>query len=66
MLLAPQGALHFVQTASALRMICLLVSPFRVTILCGTIFLAWLFPLSREQYARIQRLLEERRARLAE
>jgi hypothetical protein len=44
----------------------LLVSPFGAAILCGTILLAWLFPLSREQYIRIQKLLEQRRARLAE
>jgi Na+/melibiose symporter-like transporter len=42
-------------------MIRLLVSPFGAIMLSGTILLAWLFPLSREQYARIQRLLEKRR-----
>jgi Na+/melibiose symporter-like transporter len=47
-------------------MIRLLVSPFGTAILCGTIILAWLFPLSREKYIRIQKLLEQRRARLAE
>ncbi len=62
----PNGTLHFMQAASALRMIRLLVSPFGALMLCGTIILAWLFPLSREKYERIQRLLEERRARLAE
>ena len=44
----PDGALQFTQTDSALRMIRLLVSPFGAIILCGTILLAWLFPLSRE------------------
>jgi GPH family glycoside/pentoside/hexuronide:cation symporter len=62
----PEGTLNFSQVSSALQMIRLLVSPFGAVMLCGTIILAWLFPLSREQYARIQRLLEERRARLAE
>lgn len=62
----PDGALRFTQTASALHMIRLLVSPFGAVMLCGTIILAWLFPLSREKYARIQRLLEQRRARLAQ
>jgi Na+/melibiose symporter-like transporter len=47
-------------------MIRLLVSPFGAMILCGTIFFAWLFPLSREKHARIQKLLEQRRTRLAE
>ena len=62
----PEEALQFTQTDSALRMIRLLVSPFGAAILCGTIILAWLFPLSREKYTRIQKLLEQRRARLAE
>ena len=61
----PEGALQFSQTDSALRMIRLLVSPLSATIVCGTIILAWLFPLSREQYVRIQKLLEQRRARPA-
>jgi GPH family glycoside/pentoside/hexuronide:cation symporter len=62
----PDGTLHFVQADSALRMIRLLVSPFGALMLCGTILLAWLFPLSREKYEKIQELLEQRRARLAE
>ena len=62
----PEKTLQFTQTDSALRMIRLLVSPFGTAILCGTIILAWLFPLSREKYIRIQKLLEQRRARLAE
>ena len=60
------GTVHFTQTESALGMIRLLVSPFGALILCGTILLAWLFPLSREDYEKIQELLEQRRARLAE
>jgi glycoside/pentoside/hexuronide:cation symporter, GPH family len=62
----PDGTLQFTQTDSALRMIRLLVSPFGAAILCGTILLAWLFPLSREKYTRIQKLLEQRRARPAD
>ena len=62
----PNGTLQFTQTDSALHMIRLLVSPFGAIILCGTILLAWLFPLSRQKYARIQKLLEQRRERLAE
>jgi GPH family glycoside/pentoside/hexuronide:cation symporter len=58
----PNGILHFMQTDSALRMIRVLVSPVGAAMLCGTIILAWLFPLSRENYERIQKLLEERRA----
>ena len=62
----PNGTLQFTQTDSALHMIRLLVSPFGAMILCGTIFFAWLFPLSREKHARIQKLLEQRRERLAD
>jgi GPH family glycoside/pentoside/hexuronide:cation symporter len=61
----PAGTLQFDQTDSAVQMIRLLVSPFGATILVGTIILAWLFPLSREKYIRIQKLLEQRRARAA-
>ena len=60
------GMLQFTQTDSALQMLRLLVSPLGAMLLCGTIVLAWLFPLSREQYTRIQKLLEQRRARLTE
>jgi GPH family glycoside/pentoside/hexuronide:cation symporter len=62
----PEGTLQFMQTDSVLQMIRLLVSPLSATIVFGTIILAWLFPLSREQYTRIQRLLQQRRGRLAE
>jgi GPH family glycoside/pentoside/hexuronide:cation symporter len=62
----PEGILQFTQTDSTLQMIRLLVSPFGALILCGTIVLAWRFPLSREKYTRIQKLLAQRRARLAE
>jgi Na+/melibiose symporter-like transporter len=62
----PQGTLQYSQTDSVLQMIRLVVSPFGATILCGTIILASLFPLTREKYVRIQKLLEQRRARLTE
>ena len=61
-----EGTLQFTQADSALRMIRLLVSPFGATVVSGTILLAWLFPLSREKYTRIRRLLEQRRQRVAE
>lgn len=60
------GTLQFTQADSVLRMIRLLVSPFGATVVSGTILLAWLFPLTREKYARIRRLLEQRRQRVAE
>jgi GPH family glycoside/pentoside/hexuronide:cation symporter len=61
----PAGALQFAQSDSALHMIRLLVSPIGAFLLCGTIILAWLFPLTREKYVRIQTLLEQRRKKLA-
>ncbi len=62
----PEGTLQFTQTDSALQMIRVLVSPLSASIVCGTIVLAGLFPLTREKYARIQKLLEQRRGRMAE
>jgi glycoside/pentoside/hexuronide:cation symporter, GPH family len=62
----PAGVTQFMQSDSALLTIRLLVSPFGALMLSGTIILAWMFPLSREQHHRIQRLLERRRARMAE
>jgi glycoside/pentoside/hexuronide:cation symporter, GPH family len=59
----PDGAIQFTQSDTALQMIRLLVSPIGAVIVSGTIILAWLFPLTREQYVRIQRLLERRRGR---
>lgn len=60
----PDGVLQFTQSDSALRMIRLLVSPLGAALISGTIILAWLFPLSREQYQKIQKLLEQRRGRM--
>jgi GPH family glycoside/pentoside/hexuronide:cation symporter len=57
----PQDAIQFIQPASALTMIRLLVSPIGAALLCGTILLAWSYPLSREKHARIQRLLARRK-----
>lgn len=60
----PEGALQYMQSASVLLVIRLLVSPIGALVLCGTIILAWSFPLTRQKYARIQKLLAQRRARL--
>lgn len=60
----PEGTLQFTQSDSALQMIRLLVSPIGTVILSGTIILAWLFPLSREQHQKIQKLLEQRRGKM--
>ncbi|MGE5378900.1 MAG: MFS transporter [Bacteroidota bacterium] len=62
----PEGALQFSQSDSTLYMIRILISPLSASLVCGAILLAWRFPLTREKYTRIQKLLELRRARPAE
>lgn len=59
----PHGVIQFAQPDSALMMIRLLASPFGAVMLSGVIIFTALFPLTRERYERIQRLLERRRAR---
>ena len=59
----PDDVITFTQPASALMAIRLMVSLFGVVILAGTVLLAWSYPLSREKYARIQKLLIRRRER---
>jgi GPH family glycoside/pentoside/hexuronide:cation symporter len=59
----PEGVIQFAQPDSALMMIRLLASPFGAVMLSGVIVFTALFPLTRERYERIQRLLERKRAR---
>jgi GPH family glycoside/pentoside/hexuronide:cation symporter len=53
------------QPVSALLMIRLLVSPFGALMLSGVIIFTALFPLTRERYERIQKMLERRRERMS-
>jgi GPH family glycoside/pentoside/hexuronide:cation symporter len=62
----PEGVTQFTQPESALLMIRLLASPFGALMLSGVILFTYLFPLTRERYERIQRLLERKRARAVE
>jgi glycoside/pentoside/hexuronide:cation symporter, GPH family len=62
----PDGVTQFMQPDSALLMIRLLASPFGALMLSGVVLFTALFPLTRERYERIQRLLERRRARAVE
>ncbi|MFN8412939.1 MAG: MFS transporter [Anaerolineales bacterium] len=57
----PDNVIQFTQPASALIMIRLMVSFIGAGILLGTILLAWSYPLSREKYDRIQKLLAVQR-----
>jgi GPH family glycoside/pentoside/hexuronide:cation symporter len=59
----PDGVTRFVEPDSALLMIRLMVSVIGSLILAGTILLAWFYPLSRERYARVEKLLNRRRER---
>ncbi len=58
----PDDVTQFTQPDSALLAIRLMVSFIGVAILLGTIILAWSYPLSREKYTRIQKLLLVKRA----
>jgi GPH family glycoside/pentoside/hexuronide:cation symporter len=57
----PDGAIQFTQPDSALMAIRLMVSLLGAVVLAGAIALAWSYPLSREKYERIQKLLKRRR-----
>ena len=59
----PDGVIQFAQPESALMMIRLLASPFGAVMLAGVIVFTALFPLTRERYNRMQKLLERKRAR---
>lgn len=57
----PEGVLQFQQPESALFMIRVMDSFIGAAILMGTIILAWSYPLTREKYQKIQKLLAVRR-----
>ena len=59
----PDGVTQFAQPESALKMIRFLVAPLGAIMLSGVVVLTALFPLTRERYERMQRLLEKRRGR---
>lgn len=59
----PPDVVQFTQPDSALFSIRMLVSFIGVSILLGTIVLAWFYPLTREKYDRIKHLLQRKRGR---
>jgi len=59
----PDNVIQFTQPDSALFMIRVMDSFIGAAILTGTIILAWFYPLTRERYQRVQRLLAVRRGR---
>jgi GPH family glycoside/pentoside/hexuronide:cation symporter len=60
----PIDATTYTQPDSVAFMIRLLVSPIGALILFGAVVCAWYYPLSREKYARIRKLLDKKKARL--
>jgi len=56
----PHDAVQFSQSASALRMIRLLVSPVAASMFLIAAGIAFFYPLTRDKHARIQRLLAKR------
>jgi GPH family glycoside/pentoside/hexuronide:cation symporter len=59
----PAGVIQFTQPDSALFMIRVMDSFIGAGILTGTIILAWFYPLTRERYQRVQKLLAVRRGK---
>ncbi|HCR72386.1 MAG TPA: hypothetical protein DIW23_13135 [Anaerolineae bacterium] len=57
----PEGVTQFTQPDAALLMIRLMVTFIGAVIVSGTILLAWSYPLTREKYDRIKKLLAIRR-----
>lgn len=62
----PENVTTYQQPESALFMIRMMDSFISALILTGTIILAWSYPLTREKYQKIQRLLTIRRSKKAE
>jgi GPH family glycoside/pentoside/hexuronide:cation symporter len=61
----PEGATTFMQPASALTAIRILIGPLGAVLLFSAVTMAWFYPLTRERHARIRRLLETRKNRPA-
>lgn len=59
----PEGVTHFTQPESALWAIRILTGPVCVLLLLSVIAVTWLYPLNRNRYQRIQRLLLRKQLR---
>jgi GPH family glycoside/pentoside/hexuronide:cation symporter len=59
----PEGATHFGQLESALWGIRLLAGPVAALVLVSAVGVAWFYPLNRERYNRVRRLLAHRKER---
>jgi GPH family glycoside/pentoside/hexuronide:cation symporter len=58
----PEGATQFAQSPQTLATIRILTGPMGALLLLSAIAIAWFYPLDRETYARVRRLLAQRRA----
>jgi len=61
----PAGTTSFQQSATTLGAIRFLIGPFGAVLLFSAISMAWFYPLTRERHARIRRLLERKKERMA-
>jgi len=59
----PKGATAFTQPSSALWGIRILIGPVGAVLLIATAVVTWLYPLDKERFNRVRRLLERRRAK---
>ncbi len=61
----PKGATSFVQPASALNAIRFLIGPVGALLLIATLIVTWFYPLDRDKFNRVRRLLEHKKGRRA-
>jgi len=61
----PEGATAFQQSSMTLTAIRFLIGPFGAILLFSAVAMAWFYPLTRERHARVRRLLEQRKAKVA-
>jgi len=61
----PEGATFFQQSPQVLLAIRVLIGPFGALLLFSAVAMAWFYPITRERYARIRKLLARRKERTA-
>jgi GPH family glycoside/pentoside/hexuronide:cation symporter len=61
----PESATTFMQPASVVWSVRILIGPVAVMLLTSVFMVAWFYPLNRERYERVQRLLTRRQRRNA-
>jgi GPH family glycoside/pentoside/hexuronide:cation symporter len=61
----PKGVTKFAQPASALNAIRFLIGPVGALLLVATLVVTWFYPLDRDKFNRVRRLLDHRRDRRA-